>query len=117
MADDLWAYSPTCGHRTGTDLVGWSVMATDGFVGRVDGQSEEAGDAWLVLDGGAWIFGKLLIPASAVVRCEAEEETIRLALTRGQVENAPQHLSEADRADDQYRQDVAAYFVEAARSR
>ncbi|MFF5505047.1 PRC-barrel domain containing protein [Streptomyces roseolus] len=117
MADNLWEYSPTCGHRTGMDLAGWSVRATDGFVGRVDEQSEEAGDAWLVLDTGAWIFGKLLIPASAVLRCEPEERTIRLALSRAQVEDAPQHLSERDRADGQYREDVAAYFVEAARSR
>lgn len=99
MADNLWDYRPTCGHRTGLDLTGWSVMATDGFVRRVDEHTEEVGDAYLVLDGGAWNFGKPLIPASAVVRCEPEERTIRLALTRGQVEDAPQHLSETDRAD------------------
>ncbi|MFH9957397.1 PRC-barrel domain containing protein [Streptomyces roseolus] len=117
MADDLWSYSPTCGHRSGMDLAGWSVMATDGFVGRVDEHSEEAGDAHLVLDAGAWIFGRLLIPASAVVRCEPEERTIRLGLSRGQVEDAPQHLTETDRADRQYREDVAAYFVAAAHAR
>ncbi|MFE1272041.1 PRC-barrel domain containing protein [Streptomyces sp. NPDC058758] len=113
MADDLWSYSPTCGHRSGMDVDGWSVMATDGFVGRVDAHSEEEGHAHLVLDAGAWIFGKLLIPASAVVRCEPEERTIRLGLTRRQVEDAPQHLTETDRADRQYRDDVAAYFAEA----
>ncbi|MFF9342849.1 MULTISPECIES: PRC-barrel domain containing protein [unclassified Streptomyces] len=117
MTDDLWNYSPTCGHRSGMDLAGWSVMATDGFVGRVAEHSEETGDAHLVLDAGAWIFGKLLIPASAVVRCEPEERTIRLALSREQVEDAPQHLTETDRADPQYRDDVVAYFVEAARTR
>ncbi len=40
MADNLRDHSPSCGHRTGLDLTGWSVMATDGFAGCGDEHAE-----------------------------------------------------------------------------
>ncbi|MEU6947446.1 PRC-barrel domain containing protein [Streptomyces sp. NPDC046316] len=110
MTDDLWSYGRLCGHVAGTDLTGWRVEAGDGHVGEVDEHADEVGDAFLVLDAGTWIFGKLLIPAGAVTRIDAEERTIHLGMSKEQVEDAPQFLSDKDRADPQYREDVVAYY-------
>ncbi|MGW6563879.1 PRC-barrel domain containing protein [Streptomyces sp. NPDC054975] len=110
MTDDLWSYGTRCGHVAGADLTGWRVEATDGHVGEVDEHSDETGDAYLVLDAGPWIFGKLLIPARAVVRVDAAESTIHLGLSKEQVRDAPQFLADKDLADRQYREDVVAYY-------
>ncbi|MFF9915401.1 PRC-barrel domain containing protein [Streptomyces sp. NPDC013457] len=110
MTENPWTYSTACGHLPGTDLTGWSVEATDGPIGSVDKHSDEAGDAYLVVDAGTWIFGKLLIPAGAVVAVDPASGTLHLSLTKDQVSDAPQFLADQHLADRQYREDVVAYY-------
>lgn len=113
MTDSPWCFGPACDHVIGTDLSGWTVEATDGRIGEVDEHSDERDDAYLVVDAGAWIFGKLLIPAGAVARMDHGTRTIHLSLTTGQVEDAPQYLSTEQRGDPQYRADLVAYYWKA----
>ncbi|MFJ5136043.1 PRC-barrel domain containing protein [Streptomyces sp. NPDC088707] len=110
MPEDLWTYSATCGHLPATDLTGWDVEATDGPVGPVTEHADDAGEAHLVVDAGAWIFGEVLIPAGGVAEVDTERRVLRLTLTREQVKDAPQFLSDRHLADPQYREDVAAYY-------
>ncbi|MFF1400656.1 PRC-barrel domain containing protein [Streptomyces sp. NPDC058287] len=110
MTDYPWTYSATCGHLPGTDLTGWSVEASDGRIGTVDEHSDETGDAYLVVDAGKWIFGKLLLPARAVAEVDTETRVLRLCLAKEQVRDAPQFLSDGHLADRQYREDVVTYF-------
>ncbi|MEV8588738.1 PRC-barrel domain-containing protein [Streptomyces sp. NPDC051180] len=111
MTDRIWSYSTQSGHLTGTDLTGWRVEASDGHIGKVDKHSEEAGDAYLVVDTGVWIFGKeVLIPASAVTLVDLEEQVLHLALTKEQVKDAPEFFSEKHLADRQYREEIGAYY-------
>ncbi|MGW6565853.1 PRC-barrel domain-containing protein [Streptomyces sp. NPDC054975] len=111
MTDNLWSYDATSGHLAGTDLTGWTVEATDGHVGTVDKHSDEAGDAYLVVDTGAWIFGKeVLIPASAVTLVDVEVQAVYLALSKEQVKDAPEFQSEKYLADVQYREEIASHY-------
>jgi hypothetical protein len=110
MTENPWSYSATCGHLPGTDLTGWSVEASDGRIGTVDEHSDEAGDAYLVVDAGKWIFGKLLLPARAVAEVDTAGRALHLCLAKEKVRDAPQFLSDRHLADRQYREDVVTYY-------
>ncbi|MFJ3581989.1 PRC-barrel domain-containing protein [Streptomyces sp. NPDC090127] len=111
MTENLWSYDPASGHLAGTDLTGWAVEATDGHIGKVDKHSDEAGDAYLVVDTGAWIFGKeVLIPASAVTVIDLDVQSIHLSLTKEQVKDAPEFQSDKHLADQQYREEIASHY-------
>lgn len=111
MTDHEWTYTADSRHPAGTDLTGWRVEAADGHIGKVGKHSDEAGDAYLVVDTGVWIFGKeVLIPASAVTRVDLEERTVHLGLVKEQVKNAPEFISEKHLADLQYREEILTYY-------
>lgn len=110
MAQDPWSFGPSCGQLAGVDLTGWRVTAVDGRVGEVDEHSEETGDAFLVVDAGGWIFGKLLIPAGAVTRIDRDRRTLHLNLSREQIEDAPQFLPDQHSADREYREEIVEYY-------
>ncbi|MFF5923715.1 PRC-barrel domain containing protein [Streptomyces flavochromogenes] len=111
MTDHIWSYSTESGHLAGIDLTGWRVEAADGHIGKVDKHSDEVDDAYLVVDTGAWIFGKeVLIPASAVTRVDLENYTIHLALTEQQVKDAPEFVSDKHLADQQYREEISQHY-------
>ncbi|MFJ4862360.1 MULTISPECIES: PRC-barrel domain containing protein [unclassified Streptomyces] len=95
------------------DLTGWRVEAVDGHIGEVDEHSDERGYAFLVVDAGGWIFGKLLIPAGAVTRIDHARRALHLNLSRGQVEDAPQFLPDQHRGDPEYWEDIVEYYRKA----
>ncbi|MFD5149355.1 PRC-barrel domain containing protein, partial [Streptomyces sp. NPDC058401] len=35
MTEHVWSYRSTAGHLTGTELIGYTVEATDGSIGKV----------------------------------------------------------------------------------
>ncbi|WCD83844.1 hypothetical protein KPP03845_100163 [Streptomyces xanthophaeus] len=113
MAEDPWSFGPSCGQLAGVDLTGWRVEAADGHIGEVDEHSDETGNAFLVVDAGGWIFGKLLIPAGAVTRIDRAGRTLHLGLSRGQVEDAPQFLPDQHGGDREYREDIVEYYWKA----
>lgn len=59
------------------------------------------------------IFGRLLIPAGAVKRIDRDGRTLHLNLSRRQVEDAPQFLSDQHRADREYREEIVEYYWKA----
>jgi hypothetical protein len=91
---ELWAY------RTGVDvteveLIGFDVEARDGHIGKIDESSVEAGDAYLVVDTGFWIFGKKrLIPARAVRQVNTETGTVYVDLDKDEIKDAPDFEAE-----------------------
>jgi len=62
------------GHESGLtgdelDLTGYPIAAVDGDIGHVDEATYQVGSSYLVVDTGAWIFGrKVLLPAGVVER-------------------------------------------------
>ncbi|WP_314245117.1 hypothetical protein [Streptomyces sp. DSM 40907] len=78
---------------------------------RHDQHSDEAGDAYLVVDTGVWIFGKeILLPASTVVRIDPEDRKLLLDRTREQVKAAPEFHRDKHLGDAGYREQLGTYY-------
>ncbi|MFJ8666812.1 PRC-barrel domain-containing protein [Streptomyces sp. NPDC093600] len=111
MTENAWNYRPSFNYAVGADLTGYKVEAVDGSIGKVDKHSEEVDDAYLVVDTGMWIFGKeVLLPANTISRIDEEEKSIRLDLSKEQIENAPEFHREKDLDEVAYRDQVASYY-------
>ena len=93
----VWTYRP--GVATGSNVIGYSVEATDGRIGKIDSASDEADAAHLVVDTGFWIFGtKRLIPAGAVAGVDDQARCVHIDMSKDQVREAPdweEHTTES----------------------
>ncbi len=84
----VWTYRP--GVQAGSKVVGYSVEAIDGRIGKIDVASDEADAAHLVVDTGFWIFGtKRLIPAGAVASVDDMSRCVHVDMSKEQVRDAP----------------------------
>ncbi len=92
------------------DVVGYSVEATDGSLGKIDETSYEIGAGYLVVDTSSLSnlgFGKqVLIPATAITRADHGNETVYVSLTKEQIKNAPEFTA----FDDTYRETLTGYY-------
>jgi hypothetical protein len=104
---DIWTYGSGVGD--GRDIVGYSVEALDGGIGKVDEATEDVGTASIVVDTGPWIFGrKVILPAGVVGRIDRNEECVYVSRTKEQIKNAPEL---GDRMmDETYRDDLGSYY-------
>ena len=60
---NIWEYSDET--WSNVDLVGFSVEALDGSIGKIHEASNDVGRRYVVVDTGPWIFGrKVLLPAA-----------------------------------------------------
>jgi hypothetical protein len=85
---ELWRHRGES--QTGSGMIGYQVEALDGGIGKVDGASDEAGSAYLVVDTGPWILGhRVILPAGVIDEVDDTARTVRLKLTRDQVSSAP----------------------------
>jgi hypothetical protein len=106
---DVWAFTEAPSTRI-ADLVGFSVEATDGRIGKVDEASEEAGRSFLVIDTGPWIFGKkVMLPAGVVDRVDLDAETIFVHRTKDEIKNAPEY-DDSLRHDEAYHTTLGGYY-------
>ncbi len=88
----------------GQDLVGYSVEATDGTIGKVDESSNDAGSAYVVVDTGFWIFGKKrMIPAGVIQRVDDADEKVYVSMTKDQIKDAPDFADNDRTARDEER--------------
>ena len=96
MANDstnIWNYRDDLNHDR--EIVGFDVEAIDGHIGKIDSHSFEADDSHIVVDTGFWIFDKRrLIPAGAVTAVDHDNRKVMLSLTKDQVKDAPDFISE-----------------------
>ncbi|MDT0457383.1 PRC-barrel domain containing protein [Streptomyces sp. DSM 41527] len=111
MSSTVWGYLPDSGYRAGATLVGYSVEAVDGSIGKVDKHSDEVDSAHLVVDTGPWILGRrIVLPAGTVTGIDQEEEKVYVGRTRQEIKDAPafeggEHVSSPD-----YLHQVGVYF-------
>ena len=78
-------------HKT-SKMTGFHIIATDGEIGHVDDflVDESWTIRYLVVDTSNWIGGKsVLISPSALEKVDSPEKTIRVKLTRDQIEHSP----------------------------
>ena len=108
---DIWSYRQQSGFDRGTgDIVGYSVEATDGGIGKVDEATYEAGSSYIVVDTGPWIFGKkVLLPAGVVERVDRDDEKVFVNRTKDEIKNAPE-FEESTYRDEEYRGRVGRYY-------
>jgi hypothetical protein len=72
--------------------MGYDAEATDGSIGKVDDATDDISGSYLVVDVGFWIFGRQrLIPAGAVTGVDHDSKTVRVSMTKDQIENAPDY--------------------------
>ena len=94
------------------DFVGYDVEATDGGIGKIDESSYEAGQAYLVVDTGFWIFGKKrLIPAGVVERIDDQAETVFVNLSKDQIKAAPDFDERHRETRDEYQTYYGPYGI------
>lgn len=111
---DIWTYREAgalgVDMGAGVDVVGYSVEAIDGGIGKVDEATNDVGSSYLVVDTGPWIFGKkVLLPAGVVDRIDSVEETIYVNRTKDQIKDSPE-LDESTYRDAGYRAEVGSYY-------
>ncbi|WP_221356372.1 PRC-barrel domain-containing protein [Streptomyces beigongshangae] len=111
MTENVWGYRVTAGRPEGVDLTGYKVEATDGSIGKVDKHSDEVDDAYLVVDTGAWIFGReVLLPASTVLTVDTQERRIIVDRTRQQIKDAPEFDRDKHLGDRGHREELGTYY-------
>lgn len=96
--DHTWSYRDDS--YSSVDLVGYSVEASDGSIGKIDKTSNETSSSYVVVDTGFWIFGKKrLIPAGAITTIDHNDKQVHVAMTKDQIKSAPD-FDESDWNDD-----------------
>ncbi len=115
MSDSVWSYRDTTWNQD-RDLVGYSVEATDGSIGKIDEASNEASGQWLVVDTGFWIFGKKRVnPAGVVVGMDHEKRTVIVSMSKNQIKAAPDYDDSAWANEDTRTRHADYYAPYAAR--
>jgi len=105
---DIWVYSTDVGDTRA--IVGYSVEALDGGIGKIDEATEEVGGSSIVVDTGPWIFGhKVILPAGVVERVDREDERVYVSRTKEQIKNAPE-LGERTTSDEMHRDELGRYY-------
>jgi hypothetical protein len=78
-----WNYRPTAGFRPGLDLVGYTIAAADGDIGKVEHAIYEIDSACLVVDTGPWILDrKVMLPAGMVERIDTDDHSVSVDRTK-----------------------------------
>ena len=109
MDRDMWTYPETLGRL---DVTGFDVEAKDGSIGKVDEVAFDAGESYVVVDTGVWIFGKkALLPAGLIERVDRDEETVYVDRTKDEIEQAPEFDGDHYQ-DDSYRSAVGEHYTD-----
>ncbi|MFJ7266451.1 PRC-barrel domain-containing protein [Streptomyces sp. NPDC099050] len=107
----IWGYGQDVGHQPGIDLIGYKVEATDGQIGKIDKHSEDVAASYLVVDTGAWIFGKhVLLPAGTIRRIDTVEEKVYVDRTKEQIKDAPEFDEAKHSGEPSYLEQFARYY-------
>jgi PRC-barrel domain len=107
VASDMWTYPETLGRL---DVTGFDVEAKDGSIGKVDEVAFDAGESYIVVDTGVWIFGrKVLIPAGLIDRVDRDDEKVYVDRTKDEIEQAPE-FDEDNYREDSYRSAVGGHY-------
>ena len=112
MNENVWIYRETLSRDVADSqkLVGYSVEATDGDIGKIDEASTETSRSYLVVDTGFWIFGKKrMLPAGVVDRIDVDDRRIFVNRTKDQIKDAPD-WDDARAADVDYRVSHSDYY-------
>jgi hypothetical protein len=105
---DIWTH--TNEKVAQLDLIGYSVEATDGSIGKIDEATNDVGGSYIIVDTGPWIFGKhVVLPAGVIDHVDTQEKNVYVSRTKDEIKDAPEY--DPDRGiDDTYRTEVGGYY-------
>jgi hypothetical protein len=108
MQVEIWVYREPS--LDATNLIGYTVEATDGKIGKIDEASNEVSGSYVIVDTGPWIFGKkVMLPAGVIERVDHDSETVYANRSKDEIKNAPEY--DADRQNDEsYRGELGDYY-------
>jgi hypothetical protein len=107
---DIWTYREAS--WTTANLIGYSVEAIDGGIGKIDEASHDVGAGYIVVDTGPWIFGKqVMLPAGVIGRVDVDTNTVFVNRMKEQIKNAPE-FHEEDYREEPYLTDLGIYYGE-----
>jgi hypothetical protein len=114
MSTDVWTYRETsmlgADPMRGLDLIGYTVEALDGSIGKVDEGTYEVGRSHVVVDTGPWIFGKkVMLPAGVIQRIDTADESVYVNRTKDQIKDAPE-FDDSLKKDENYRSELGTYY-------
>ena len=99
--------------RAVSDLTGYSIGATDGAIGEVEGlyfDDQRWTVRYLVVDTSGWLAGRrVLVSPWAIRGVDAANKSIAVALTRTQVENSPS-VETQQPVDRRYEMEYSRYY-------
>ena len=113
MTQNVWSYRTdlTNDAKRQEKLVGYSVEALDGSIGKIDKASTETDRYYLVVDTGFWIFGKKrLIPAGVVQSVDHADRTVYVGMSKEQIKSAPDYDETMTSYDDAYYDKYSSYY-------
>ena len=94
------------------DISGYTVVATDGQIGKVDKSMHQVANAYLIVDTGGWIFGdKVMLPAGVVSGVDHNTQRVFVERSKEQVKNAPD-FNDALVDDPDFRASLGTYYGE-----
>jgi hypothetical protein len=113
MAFQPWEYRPDAGFAEGTDLTGYTVVAVDGDIGRVEAYYNSNPAYLEVVEGVdvASFFGRAVtLPAGLVERIDSTEKKVYVDRTRDQIKDAPRYGDHALADRVKYRKSLGSYY-------
>jgi len=92
------------------DIVGFSIEATDGEIGRVAKATAETGSAYLIVSTGPWILGRtVMLPAGVIERIDYKAEVVHVNRSKDNIKSAPEYHEERH-ADEDYRSELGGHY-------
>ena len=106
----IYTYQTDLPDAGSIDVVGYSVEALDGSIGKIDEGTYDAGSACIVVDTGPWIFGKkVMLPAGIIREVDVDDESVFVDRTKDQIKSAPEFV-ESLVTDEDYRMRLGSYY-------
>ena len=109
MAFQPWEYRPDAGFAEGTDLTGYTAVAVDGDIGRIEA-TYDRNPAYLEVDVGSYFGRELMLPAGLVERIDSTEKKVYVDRTRDQIKDAPRYDDKALADHIDYRKTLGSYY-------
>jgi hypothetical protein len=107
---EIWTYRVGVSAANDPDIIGYSIHATDGEIGKVDKHNTDAGSSYLLVATGPWIFGKtVMLPAGVIDHVDHENKVVHVRHSKEQIKNAPEYDPNLH-DDEQYRSDLGGYY-------
>lgn len=92
-------------------LIGYSVVARDGEIGKIDEATVTTGTGSIVVDTGPWIFGeRVMLPAGVVRAIDHEDERVLVERSKEEIEAAPR-FDPQRHSSSSYHDDLAEYYA------